>query len=342
LDPLTQGTLGAALAQSAASKTRVRAFTAAGALAALAPDLDILIRSNTDPLLYLEYHRQFSHSLVFIPLGAALVALLLWPFVKRRLEFRLLYLACVLGYATHGLLDACTSYGTQLFWPFSDARVSWNWISVVDPLFSLPLFALVAIAALRRRPAFAVAGLCWAIFYLGVGIVQHERALAAAGNLAAARGHDPVRLTVKPGFANLMLWKSLYEMDGRIFVDGHRLAVASMGCGGMSIDRLNVARDLPWLEPDSQQAEDLDRFAWYSDEWLALDPEDPGYVVDVRYASLPNRIDALWGLKLDPDADRDAHSVWHVVRSRRSEDLDQLLGLLAGRGCEAQQTSSDG
>jgi len=175
-----------------------------------------------------------------------------------------------------------------------------------------------------------------------VGGLQHERARAAAESLANARGHDPVRLTVKPGFANLILWKSRYEADGRIFVDGHRLAASATACGGTSIDQMNVTRDLPWLDPDSQQADDLDRFGWYSDSWLALDPADPNYVVDVRYASLPHRIDALWGLKLDPDADRDAHSVWHVVRSRRSEDLDQLLGLLAGRSCEKQEPGFDG
>ena len=40
-----------------------------------------------------------------------------------------------LGILTHGFLDACTSYGTSLFWPFSSTRVSWNVISIVDPFF---------------------------------------------------------------------------------------------------------------------------------------------------------------------------------------------------------------
>jgi len=34
-----------------------------GFLSGMAPDLDILIRSSTDPLLSLEYHRQFTHFL---------------------------------------------------------------------------------------------------------------------------------------------------------------------------------------------------------------------------------------------------------------------------------------
>ena len=333
MDPLTQGTLGATLAQAGAKPGKLRAFAAAGAVAGLVPDLDVLIRSATDPILYLEFHRQFSHSLLFIPIGAGLCALILWPLMKRWLAARELFLATLLGYATHGLLDACTSYGTQLFWPFSDARVSWNLISVVDPLFSVPLFVLMVIAAWRHRRAFALAGLLWALAYLSFAAGQQQRAADAANAVAAARGHSPARLTLKPGFANLLVWKAIYQADGRIYVDGIRVAGAAEHCPGEAIAALEIERDLPWLDPGSQQAQDLDRFSWYSDGWLALDPEDPNYVVDPRYASLPNRIEALWGLKLDPNAGATAHSRWHVVRSRRSEDLDQLISMMGGEGC---------
>lgn len=333
MDPLTQGTLGATLAQSAAKPEKIRAFAIAGAVAGLAPDLDILIRSATDPIVYLEFHRQFSHSLLFIPVGAGICALILAPLLKHRLTGRELFLAALLGYASHGLLDACTSYGTQLFWPLSDIRVAWNLISVVDPLFSVPLFALMGVAAWRRQRAFAVAGLAWVLAYLGFAAVQQQRALETATAMAHTRGHLPDRLTLKPGFANLLVWKAIYEADGLIHVDGIRVAEVAGFCAGGSIPLLALDRDLPWLDPDSQQAEDLDRFRWYSDGWLALDPEDPNYVVDVRYAALPNRIEALWGLKLDPTAGPAEHSRWQVVSSRRSEDLDQLIGLLRGDGC---------
>ena len=308
MDPLTQGTLGATLAQSASRPEKIGAYAAAGAVAGLAPDLDILIRSATDPIVYLEFHRQFSHSLVFIPIGAGLCALILAPLLKRWLTGRELYLATLLGYASHGLLDACTSYGTQLFWPFSDARVSWNLISVVDPLFSVPLFALMAAAVWRSKRAFAVAGLAWVLAYLAIAGLQQQRALETATEAAAARGHHPTGLTLKPGFANLLVWKAIYQADGYIHVDGIRVAGRGELCAGERIPVLSLERDLPWLDPGSQQAKDLERFRWYSDGWLALDPEDPNYVVDVRYASLPNRIDALWGLKLDPAAAETTHT----------------------------------
>ena len=46
-----------------------------GCVGGLAPDLDVFIRSSADPLVALEYHRHFTHSLLFIPIGGTLVGL---------------------------------------------------------------------------------------------------------------------------------------------------------------------------------------------------------------------------------------------------------------------------
>src|SRR5690606_37296019 len=111
----------------------------------MAPDLDTLIRSGSDPLLFLELHRHFTHSIAFVPIGALLCAAALHPLVRRRMPFRRAYLFSLLGFGSHALLDACTSYGTLLLWPFSDVRVAWSVVSVVDPLFTLPVVALVVL-----------------------------------------------------------------------------------------------------------------------------------------------------------------------------------------------------
>ena len=68
MDPISQGTVGAAFAQSTANKSNIIKIGIIGFLAGLAPDLDVLIRSENDPILFLEYHRQFSHSLFLFPL----------------------------------------------------------------------------------------------------------------------------------------------------------------------------------------------------------------------------------------------------------------------------------
>src|SRR6056300_1758689 len=155
MDPVSQGAFGAIFAQTISNKKKLLAGSILGCIAGLAPDIDIFIRSGTDPLLKLEFHRQFTHSLVFIPIGALLVTLLSRLFFKKYFSWVESYIICFVGYATHGLLDACTSYGTQLFWPFSDYRVSWNNISIIDPLFTLPILILIVISVTRKKTIYA-------------------------------------------------------------------------------------------------------------------------------------------------------------------------------------------
>ena len=219
MDPLSQGTVGAAFAQSVANKNNIFKIGFIGFLAGLTPDLDVLIKSSTDPILSLEYHRQFTHSLFFIPFGSLIFALLIFPFVKSSLSLKTVYFASLLGYATHGLLDACTSFGTQLYWPFSNERVSWNNISIVDPLFTIPLLIFLGIALKTKKKIFSFFGIGWIIFYLSIGFVQYERALSTAIELATLRGHSAERLTLKPSFGNLILWKSIYRHKETFYVD---------------------------------------------------------------------------------------------------------------------------
>lgn len=328
MDPLSQGVFGAAVAGSSATRDRITPIVIIGGLSALAPDLDFLIRSSTDTLMFLEYHRQFSHSIAFIPIGAAICALLSYPFVRRHLSWRLAYVACLLGYASHGLLDACTSYGTQLFWPFSDARVAWNSVSVVDPLFTVPLLVLTAAAIGKQRPVLARAALVWAVLYLGLGVVQQQRAMSAGFELAASRGHEPVRLDAKPSFANLLVWKIIYEHDGHYFVDAARLAGTVSYCAGQSVAALDLKRDFPWLGVDTQQARDVERFRWFSEDYLAVDPADPMRIVDVRYSTLPNEIEPLWGIQLDPRVSSTTHADFMTQSTRRADQLPQLLAMV--------------
>ena len=137
MDPVSQAAIGASFSQSITKNTNIKIATFLGCVAGMAPDLDVLISSKTDPLLFLEFHRQFTHSLFFIPIGSLIVAAFFYPIFKRYCSFKAGYLYCFLGYASHGLLDACTTYGTQLFWPLSSSRHAWNNISIIDPLFTL-------------------------------------------------------------------------------------------------------------------------------------------------------------------------------------------------------------
>lgn len=331
MDPLTQGALGAALVQ--ATPTRIKNLGVAGGLgflSGMAADLDVLIRSSADPLLFLEYHRHFTHSLAFIPVGGLLCALAIQYVLGRRwqLTFLQTFVYCTLGYGTHALLDASTSYGTTLLWPFSDDRLSWSIVPIIDPLFTVPLVTLCVLAALRQTRAFAWAAMLWVAVYLSMGAVQHNAALSMAKQVAASRGHSPIRFEVKPSFANILLWKTVYETSEHFHVDAVRVGLAPRHFDGTVIPKLDLERDLPWLDAKSQQANDIQRFSDFSKGFVAEDPEVSDRIIDVRYSFVPNEIRPLWSVEISPTAELDAHAAYRTHRENPRESFDRLWKML--------------
>ena len=332
MDPLSQGTVGAAFAQSVANKNNIFKIGFIGFLAGMTPDLDVLIQSSTDPILSLEYHRQFTHSLFFIPFGSLIFTILIFPLFKSSLSLKTVYFTSFLGYATHGLLDACTSYGTQLFWPFSNERISWNNISIVDPLFTIPILIFLGIAIKTKKKIFSFFGIGWIIFYLSIGFVQYERALSAAIELATMRGHNAERLTLKPSFGNLILWKSIYQHKETFYVDAIRTAQSSTWCLGESIRAFDYQYHLPDLDEDSQQKKDIERFRWFSQDYLGYDKEK-NIVTDVRYSMIPNQIAPMWGLTIDEQRGINDHATWWTSRNLDQNQIDLFINMLKGKKC---------
>tara|TARA_B100000579_G_scaffold131549_1_gene106235 strand:- start:445 stop:1206 length:762 start_codon:yes stop_codon:yes gene_type:complete len=248
------------------------------------------------------------------------------------MSIKTVYFASFLGYATHGLLDACTSYGTQLFWPFSNERVTWNNISIVDPLFTIPVLILLVIAIKTKKKIFSFFSIGWIIFYLSLGFIQYERALSVADELAHSRGHNPERLTLKPSFGNLILWKSIYQHEDTFYVDAIRIAQSSSWCEGESIRVFDYHYHLPNLKKESQQKEDIERFRWFSQDYLGYDKERD-IVTDVRYSMIPNQIAPMWGLVIDEQRDVSEHAIWWTSRSLDQSQIDLFKYMLSGRNC---------
>jgi len=331
MDIVTQGLAGAVLAQSFAKKDETRIAMAIGFLAGLLADIDALFtQSEVDPLLQLDFHRHFTHSLFFIPFGGLIAALLMWPVLKKVLPFKRVLLFTTAGYATSGLIDACTSYGTSLLWPLSDERISWNIISILDPLFSIALITAIAFAAVRRTPRYAAFGLCFAIAYLLVGFSQHERVEAMAMDLAKSRGHEVSRIEIKPTMGNLILWRSIYEADGHFYMDAVRAGLPGEEklYVGESVKRFQLD-DLPELQEGSVLAEDIKRFEFFSDGYIALFPGEKPLIGDARYSMLPTSVKPIWGIEVDL-ADQQRHTPFNQFHDSsdltRQRFVDMLLG----------------
>jgi inner membrane protein len=331
LDLLTQGLLGGALALSVADKKESRNAAVVGFAAALLADADVLISASDDPLLNLEFHRHFTHALIFIPLGALIAALLLWPLLRKRLELKRIYGYALLGYATSGLLDACTSYGTHLLWPFSDTRIAWSIIAIIDPVFSLVLLIALIIGFKYYKPVTARVGLALAGCYLLLGLWQHQNALQLAIELAEQRGHEVQRVIVKPTLANLVLWRSVYQSNDLFHVDAIRIGPGPNRIyPGESVQKFNFEQDLPQLERESILSRDILRFSKLADGFVVPDPARDNVLIDIRYSMLPTAVTPMWGIDLNV-ASASQHAKFEIYRDRPDNARDLFLAMLLGR-----------
>jgi inner membrane protein len=179
VDPLTHLATGVICSQLLPTPSRWWAVLA-GAVLALLPDLDYFF-IFWDRLAFIRYHRGFSHSLVALPLFA-LAGALLGRFLGGPRWFKPLLILGLVVLLSHLLLDLATSYGTQLFTPFSRRRLSLDWIFIIDPHLTalLVVGAIGSLAFPLWGPRVGAGFLATAAIYLLVCAAYHHQALNLA------------------------------------------------------------------------------------------------------------------------------------------------------------------
>lgn len=326
MDPITQGLLGAAVTQAVLGRRLGKRAWLYGAIGGMAADLDVLIRSSDDPLVALRFHRHFTHSLAFVPIGGAISAL---PWIVRKRHAgrrREIVAGTTVGYATHALLDAFTSYGTMLWWPLSQARVAWSWVAIVDPIYTGILALGVIMAARRVAPRPARLALLLSSLYLAFGGVQRARATHAARSLAQTRGHPVERIEAFPAPPVDYLWRTAYQSGGRVYVDQVRAPwwSAATITPGSSIALATEADLPPALHDDPGKREAFETFQWFANGWIAWEPGDPRVLGDLRYGVHEGGVESMWGLRLAPG--QPVEMVRADMSASLSERWDSLLG----------------
>ena len=152
MDSLTQIVLGASLAEATLGKKIGNKAIVLGAMAGTIPDLDIVTRFFVDDLTASVMHRGFSHSLIFPFVAAPILAWILkkiyynYSDVSFNDWLKMFFLAII----THPLLDAQTTWGTQLFWPF-EWRVAVENVFIIDPIYTLPFLTFLILTAFQKR-----------------------------------------------------------------------------------------------------------------------------------------------------------------------------------------------
>lgn len=287
MDSISQVGLGAVIGETILGpKVGNRALTWGAAVGTI-PDLDVLFYPLMDEVTQLGWHRGISHSLL---LNCALAPVLGWLLFKlngRRAsvkDWSLLSLACLLSAV---LLDCFTVYGTQLFQPFSDYQVGFNNISIVDPLFTVPLlFAIVVALFLRRSPgarrAVILTGLALSTIYMATTIVIKSQVSSIVNKSLIQQGIPHNRLMTTPTLFNSVLWRATAEVPGGFYVGYYSLFDTRS-----EIEFRFVSRNDELLE-GIRESRAVSQLLWFSNGWYTVRESDDGSLMfsDLRFGEI--------------------------------------------------------
>ena len=211
MDSLTQIVLGAAVGEAVLGKKVGNKAMLYGAIAGTIPDLDVIARYLVDTVTATEWHRGFSHSIVFSIIFAPIFGWLVWKIEKKsEATFKDWSWLLFWGLITHPILDAFTTWGTQLFWPFN-IRLAFQNIFVIDPLYTLP-FLLFLILSMRqkrtspKRRKYNHLGLIISSGYLLLSLVLKGIAYKAFTANLAKQNITYEEIDIRPAPFSTLLW----------------------------------------------------------------------------------------------------------------------------------------
>lgn len=294
MDSVTQAVLGASICGSLLGRQYGRKAVLSGAIIATLPDLDVFIQYG-DPITAMVSHRGFSHSL-FVLSAATLLVAILWKllFAQARVSAGRLGLAVGLSLITHPLLDAFTSYGTQLLWPLPATPATWSSIFIIDPLYTAPLLIATLIGLIRGPAAITPRACNWALLLSSVYLAASVGAKFWAEHQATAQlkeqGVSIQRVYSAAQPMNILLWRVLVrdtqDQECEVVVGLLDHLRAPKGHRYESLC-LPLNSDYTQLFPPLTQLEQL---RWFSDNWLRYDIIDDLLVVsDVRMSLGPGQ-----------------------------------------------------
>ena len=212
MDSLTQIVLGAATAEAVVGEKLGNKALLLGAIAGTIPDLDVLSSPFLNPVTELVVHRSFSHSLLFTIIGGGFFAYLFWKvFEWKKLLFKDLYFLFSLCFLTHILLDTCTTWGTQLLWPFTSYGYALSNVSVVDPFYTVPfLLLLIAVMFCKRtnpwRSRLNWLGIILSTSYLIAGLFLQKKAERIFEQNLSQQAIKVEKMISKTTPFNIFLW----------------------------------------------------------------------------------------------------------------------------------------
>ncbi len=213
-------------------------------------------------------------------------------YIKVRLEevnvsYTLWYLVFFGSIFTHPILDCFTTYGTQLFAPFSDYRVSWNTISVVDPIYTLPFLACLITAAFfhptsTKRKWWITAGFVISTMYLIITVYRKDMVNSVLHDTLDSAGIEYTRSMTTPTILNNILWSATVESR-----DSFYTGLYSFFDSEKTFKLRTIPKNEHLGEPFIHNKE-VKILKWFTHDYYAYMVRTDGYIQmnDLRYGTL--------------------------------------------------------
>ncbi|MCC7245163.1 MAG: metal-dependent hydrolase [Saprospiraceae bacterium] len=197
---------------------------------------------------------------------------------------------------THPILDCFTNWGTQVLQPFSDLRVQWNTVSVVDPIATVPFgIFLIVLSRFSRenrlRYGLNMAGLAWFCGYICLYTVWHKMQVDSSFKEKLSEQHiDYQRIYTNPSIFNNIVWYGVAEGDTAYYFSlfGFNDKVKKFG----RVSTIPKNHELLSHVPEDARA--MKFLKWFSNGYYNVIPYkgDTLQVNDLRFGLLG---DTLWG-----------------------------------------------
>jgi len=193
---------------------------------------------------------------------------------------------------THPLLDACTTYGTQLWQPFASERVALNNVAVADPLYTIPFLIFVIWASRishhrQFRRWVNVAGLVVSNAYLVFTFVNKWKVDKVMEDSIAAEKIQATRYLTSPTILNNILWTGLAECDTSFFYGQYSLLDKQARFSLRPIPKSHHLLQAHWNDRD------ITILRWFSKGYFNVLPMPDGSLQfnDLRFGGLGNDLE---------------------------------------------------
>jgi len=335
MDSLSQIVLGAAVGEAVLGKKIGNKAMVWGGIAGTIPDLDIIASPFMTELESLVFHRGITHSFLFTIVGAFGFGALIHWFYKRkknrtedttRWDWIKLFFWC---FITHVLLDCFTTYGTQVFSPFTDYRAAVGSVAVADILYTLPFITCLIVASRKTKGSKSRSfwnwlGIGWSCFYLMLTMINRQQVIKHYENTLVEQNIAYQDIIIVPVILSNFLWTATVELEDEFLIGRYSIFDTSP----IRFTRLKKNYDL--LAKDIPNDHTLKTLSWFSEGFFNVVRRQDGKLQlnDLRFGMVVDEPENESAYIFRFPVAQDAAGNYELVKTGKGPTMDKRKSMI--------------